>query len=156
MPIVNGSAPDLSFFYNKTAVSSEPLYSSASWTQLLEQTTLYSDAELTHQVGYKIQNTTNGLETYQYQGTLTFGNEFGSITFVNGDDNATRNPSAGQIYLDRIAGGKKDFILAEGVIATVYPLEGDIVAVYVYLSKDKTLCSLKAALAEAAKDQLAI
>ena len=149
MHIVYGSAPDLSFFYNKTAVDSETLASSSSWTQFLEQTNLYSDAALTHQVGYKIQNTTNGLETYQYQGTLTFGNEFGSITFVNGDDNATRDPNVGQIYLDRIAGGKKDFILAEGVIATVYPLEGDIVAVYVYLSKDKTSTSLEAALAEA-------
>ena len=135
MPIVDGSSPDLSFYYNKTEISSETLASSASWTQLIEQTNLYSDPALTNQVGYKIQNSTNGLETYQFQGTLTFGNEFGSITFVNGNDNVTRDPTAGQIYLDRIAGGKKDFLLAEGIIATVYPLEGNVVAVYIYLSK---------------------
>ena len=145
MPIVDGSAPDLSFYYNKTAFDSEILASSARWTQLLEQTTLYSDAALTHKVGYTIHNSTNGLETYQIQGTLTFGDEIGSITFINGDNNNIRDLNVGNIYLDRIAGGNKHFLLAEGVIATVYPLEGDIVAVYVYLSKNKTQPSLEAA-----------
>ena len=135
MPILNGASPDVSCFYNKTTVSSETLASSTSWTQQLEIVDLFSDPKLTNQIGYKVQNNTAGTDVYQYQGTLYFGNQIGSVTFVNGDENASNNPNKGDIYLDRISGGKKDFILAEGIITTVYPLEGDVVAVYIYLSK---------------------
>ena len=135
MNIPNGSPPALTCYYNKLDVATETLASSASWTQLLEIVNLYSDPELKHQIGYKVQNSTNGTDVYQYEGTLYFGNEFGYIKFVNGDENTSRDPNVGHIYLDRIAGGKKDFLFAEGYIATIYPLTGDIVPVYVYLNK---------------------
>ena len=133
--IHDGAKPDLTLYYNSTAGSTETLASSESWTQYLEFFNLYSDYELTKQVGYKLQNSTNGTDVYQYQGTLYLGNEIGSITFVNGDENPTTNPNSGKIYLDRIAGGKKDFLLAEGVIATIYSKNSDVIPVYVYLKK---------------------
>ena len=70
-----GSPPSLSFYYDKTKVTTETLASSASWTQYLEIVDLYSDYSLTNKIGYKLQNSTNGTEVYQYQGTLYFGNE---------------------------------------------------------------------------------
>lgn len=133
--IRNGAKPDLTLYYNKLDVSTETLASSKSWTQFLEVVNLYSDYELTRQIGYKVQNSTNGTDVYQYQGTLYLGNEIGSITFVNGDENTERDPNVGHIYLDRIAGGKKDFILSEGVIVTVYSEKYNVIPVYVYLKK---------------------
>lgn len=122
-------------YYDKTKVSTETLASTTSWTQLLEVVDIFSDSSFQNKIGYKVQNTTNGTNVYQYTGTLYFGNELGSVTFVNGDENTTRNPNSGQIYLDRIAGGKKNFILADGIITTTYPVQGNAVAVSVWLNE---------------------
>ena len=132
---IQNNTPDINVFYDKTKVSTETLASSASWTQLLEVVDLYADPSLQNKIGYKVQNTTNGTNVYQYTGTLYFGNEFGSVTFVNGDENTTKTPKFGQVYLDRIAGGKKNFILAEGIITTTYPVRGNVVAVSVWLNQ---------------------
>jgi hypothetical protein len=130
-----GSKPSLTFYYNKTQFSTEILASSENWTQYLEQTNLYSDYEMTNKCGYKLQNSTNGTDLYQYQGSLNFDNKLGSISFLNGDENTTTDPNIGKVYLDTIASGKGPFVFASGLIATVYPLQGDIVPVYVYLNK---------------------
>jgi hypothetical protein len=132
---IQNNTPDINVFYDKTKVSTETLASSTSWTQMLEVVDLYSDHSLQNKIGYKVQNSTNGTNVYQYTGTLYFGNEFGSVTFVNGDENTTITPNVGQIYLDRIAGGKKDFILADGIITTTYPIRGNVVAVSLWLNQ---------------------
>ena len=129
-----GSAPSLSVYYNKKNVSSETLVSSENWVQRLEITDLYADPSLTNKIGYKLQNTTDGKDVFQYQGTLYFDNGLGSITFLNGNEYPKTDPNVNQLYLDSIASGKGPFLLASGYIATVYT-ESDVVPVYVYLRK---------------------